>query len=182
MVWHCVVAPKIAPNSLEHTKNHVWCSVREPARYATKSSWPSRIFFPSRSLVASNAFLASWWHGLWISEVGRTLTALVGSLGITLKSVHDTCFGRSPCDRGHHTSQRVCCLAAPWLGPPAERLAEPSHRRRAAVPDRLVVLRPCPAPLANLVSVAARRARQSRCCSVLCACGNRPWCCSPAST
>jgi hypothetical protein len=71
------------------------------------SSWPSCIFFPSRSLIAPIASLASWWHGLLISEVGRTLTALVGSLGITLKSMHGARFGCSACGHGHHVPQRI---------------------------------------------------------------------------
>ena len=122
-------------------KNYIRCYVREPARCATNSCWLSRIFYPSRSLGAPGVSLASWWHGPWISEDGRTLTSLFGGLGIALKSVHGTGFGRSAFRCGHHVSQRD--LATPWPVPPAERLAELSHRRRATVPARLVVLLPC---------------------------------------
>jgi len=94
-------------------KNHVRCSVREPARCAMNSSWPSRIFFPSHSLVAPSVSLASWWRENWVSEVGRTLTALFGSFGIALKFVRITVstvgfsWPRSPC----HVWRRGCPAA-----------------------------------------------------------------------
>ena len=152
------------------TKNYVRCSVREPARCATNLSWPARIFFPSRSLVAPSASLVSWWHGLWVSEVGRALTSLLGGLGIALKSVHGTGSPVRPLGRSHRASQHALAVSGHAMAwPLAERLAEPRHRRRAAVPARLVARLPCLAPLASLWTSTARRARQGRIRSLSCA-------------
>ena len=126
-------------------KAHVRCSVREPARCATNSSWPSRIFFPSHSLVAPSVSLASWWHGPWISEDGRALTSLFGGLGIALKSVHGTRLDRSAFGHGHHVSQHVLPCSIDWAPGQASR-----HHRAS---DHSPVV-PCPAaPWASLVAV-----------------------------
>ena len=79
-------------------------------------------------MVSSSVSLASWWHGPWISEDGRTLTSLFGGLGIALKTVHDTGFGRLAFGRGHHMSQHSLAVSGHTvIWPPAERLAESSH-------------------------------------------------------
>ena len=94
-------------------------------------------FTPSRSLVAPGVFLASWYHGPWISEVGRTLTSLFGGLGTALKSVHNTGFARlafgprSPC-----VSARFGCvrLSAGRAEPSTPRYRPHSLGCQSAVP------------------------------------------------
>jgi len=63
-----------------------------------------------------------------VSEVGRALTSLLGGLGIALKSVHNTGFGRLAFGRGHHMYQHALVVSGhAVIWPPAERLAELSH-------------------------------------------------------
>ena len=85
-------------------------------------------------MVAPGVSLASWWHGPWISEVGRTLTSLFGGLGIALKSVHGTDFALWAF--GVVVTRRVYTLGRVRLS--AGR-AEPTTALRVVSPQRLLL-------------------------------------------